>query len=216
MSTKVMIVDDHMIVRQGLKALLEKEQNIEVTAEAANGREAIQLALELAPDVIIMDVNMPEMNGVEATRHILKDNPAIRIIILSMCLELACMREALKRGARGYVIKGCASEELVVAINTTMAGFPYLCGEVSELLIKDYTQSADERPSGHHSPLSGREREILRLIAEGKNTKEIAFEFDRNVKTIEGLRNKIMRKLDLNSLADLTRYAIREGLAGFK
>lgn len=216
MSIRVLIADDHTIMRQGLKALLKNETDIEVIAEAANGLEAIQLARELVPDVIVMDMTMPEANGIEASRQILEENPAIRIIILSMVLDQACVAEALKAGATGYVLKDCASDELVTAIRTAKAGFPYLCREITALVIKGYTQGADERPSDQQSPLSKREQEVLRLIADGKNPKEIAFQFGVSVKTVEAQRMNIMKKLDLYSVAELTKYAVREGLSSIE
>jgi DNA-binding NarL/FixJ family response regulator len=212
MSIKVLLVDDHTIMRQGLKSLLKNEADFEVIAEAANGLEAVRLAREFTPDVIVMDMTMPEMNGIEASRQILEENPAIRIIILSMVLDRTCVAEALKSGATGYVLKDCASDELVAAIRTAMGGFPYLCREVTALVIKDFTLDADERPSGYQSPLSKRELDVLRLISDGKNSKEMAFHFGVSVKTIEAQRMNIMKKLNLYSVAKLTKYALREGL----
>jgi DNA-binding NarL/FixJ family response regulator len=216
MGIRVLVVDDHTIMRQGLKALLEKGQDIEVIAEATNGLEAIRLAREFTPDVIVMDMTMPEMNGIDASRQILEENPAVRIIILSMVLDQACVAEALKAGATGYVLKDCASDELMVAIKTAMAGFPYLCREVTALVVKGYTQGGDERSNDRHSPLSPREQDVLRLIADGKNSKEIAFQFGVSVKTIEAQRMNIMKKLHLHSVAELTKYAVREGLTSIE
>lgn len=214
MGIKVIVVDDHAIVRQGFKALLNNETDIEVVAEAANGLEAIQLAREFIPDVIVMDLNMPKMSGIEATRQILTENPAIKIIILSMVLDQACVSLALKSGAAGYTLKDCSSEELITAIHSVMAGFPHLCREVTALIVKDYTQDNAEcqceQPS---SPLSKRELDVLRLIANGKNSKEIAFESGVSVKTIETQRLNIMKKLNLFSVAELTKYAVRIGLS---
>lgn len=213
---RVLLADDHTIMRQGLMALLKNEKDMEVISEAANGLEAIHLARELTPDVIVMDMTMPEANGIEATRQILKENPSIRIIILSMVMDQSCVAEALKAGAMGYVLKDCASDELVVAIHTTMGGFPYLCREVTALVIKDYTQKCDKRPCELQSPLSRRELDVLRLIADGKNSKEMAFQFDVSVKTIEAQRMNIMKKLNIYSVAELTKYAMREGLTGIE
>jgi DNA-binding NarL/FixJ family response regulator len=216
MSIRVIVADDHVIVRQGFKALLNNEADMEVIAEAANGLEAIRLARELHPDVIVMDLNMPEVSGIDATRQILEDNPAGKIIILSMVLDKACVALALKSGAVGYVLKDCASDEVVTAIHSAMAGFPYLCREVTALVIKDYTQDADERQREHQSPLSRREQDVLRLTADGKSSKEIAFQFSVSVKTIEAQRMNIMRKLNLFSVAELTKYAVREGLSSIE
>jgi DNA-binding NarL/FixJ family response regulator len=212
MSIRVMVVDDHAIVRQGFKAILDNEADMEVIAEAANGLEAIRLARELIPDVIVMDLNMPEMDGIEATRQILKENPAIKIIILSMVLDQACVSLALKSGAAGYTLKDCTSDELVTAIHSAMAGFPHLCREVTALIVKDYAGN-DERKIDNNPSLSKREVDVLRLIADGKSPKEIAFEFDVSVKTIESQRMNIMKKLNLFTIAELTKYAVRMGLS---
>lgn len=215
MSIKVLLADDHTIVRQGLKTLLKDETDIEVIAEAVNGLEAIGLARELTPDVIVMDLNMPEMNGIEAARQILEENPTIKIIILSMVLDKACVTLALKTGAAGYALKDCTSEELVTAIHSAMAGFPYLSREVTALVIKDFTQDSGEH-QGDQPSLSKRELDVLRLIADGKNAKEIAFHFGLSVKTIEGQRMSIMKKLNLYSVAELTKYAVRIGLTSIE
>jgi len=216
MNIRVLLVDDHMIMRQGLAALLKNERDIEVVAEAANGLEALDFARECTPDVIVMDMTMPLMNGIEASRKILEENPAIRIIILSMVLDEPCVVEALKSGAMGYVLKDCASDELVAAIRSSIAGFPYLCREVTGLVIKGYTNSFTEQPGGCQPLLSPREREVLQLIADGKSTKEIAFQFNVSIKTIDTQRNTIMKKLDLHSVAELTKYAVREGLSSLE
>lgn len=209
MSITLLLVDDHTILRQGLKLLLQNEQDIAVIAEAANGLEAIQQARELHPDVVVMDLNMPEMNGIEASRQILNDNPAIKIIILSMTLDQTCVSEALKAGVTGYVLKDCVPGELVSAIRSTITGFPYLCQQVTALVVKEYAQDSGKQ----HPLLSKREREVLKFIADGKSLKEISFIFGVSTKTVEAQRMNIMKKLDLHSVADLTKYAVREGLS---
>lgn len=216
MSIRVLVADDHAIVRQGFKALLDNEADIEVIAEAANGREAIRLALELQPDVIVMDLNMPEVSGIEATRQILQENPAIKILILSMVLDNACVTLALKTGATGYILKDCSSDELLTAIHSAMAGFPYLCREVTALVIKDYARDPGKERDIPQPSLSTREQEVLQFIASGKSSKEIAFHYGLSVKTIEGHRMSIMKKLDLYSVAELTKYAIRSGLSSIE
>ena len=212
MSIRVLLVDDHAILREGLKALLQKEQDIDVIAEAANGVEAIQRASEFVPDVVVMDLTMPKMNGIEASRQILKDNPTTIIIILSMILDQACVSEALKAGITGYILKDCVSDELVLAIRSTITGFPYLCREATALVVKDYTRETQK----HDSPLSKREREVLKFIADGKSLKEISFQFGVSTKTVEAQRMSIMNKLNLFSVAELTKYAVREGLTSLE
>lgn len=216
MSIRVLLVDDHIILRQGLKLLLEKESTITVVAEAANGQEAIRMARELLPDLIVMDMTMPGINGIGASRQILQEHPAIKIIILSMVLDRACVAEALKAGVTGYVLKDCASDELVTAIHTAISGFPYLCREVTALVVNDYTQESPAPPRNLQTPLSKREQEVLRLLADGKSSKEIAFQFGVSVKTVEVQRLNIMKKLKLHSVAELTKYAVREGLSSIE
>ena len=212
MSISVLLADDHKIMRQGLKVLLEQESDIEVVAKASNGLETVQMAQEYAPDVIVMDMNMPELNGIESTRSVLASNPSIKIIILTMVLDRVCILEALKAGATGYVLKDCAADELVMAIRTVAAGFPYLCREVTAMVIEEYTRDDDDVKGGLKQQLSGRELEVLKLLAEGRNSKEIAFTIGVSVKTVEAQRTSIMKKLNLHSVAELTKFAIREGL----
>ena len=216
MNIRVMVVDDHAVVRQGFKALLNKETDIEVVAEAANGLEAIRLARECHPDVIVLDMNIPEINGIEAARQILQETPAIKILILSMVLDKACVALALKTGATGYLLKDCSSDELLTAIHSVMAGFPYLCRDVTALVIKDYTQDTDNDQDTRQPLLTKRELEVLQLIADGKSSKEIAFHYGLSVKTIENQRLSIMKKLDLFSVAELTKYAVRIGVSSIE
>jgi len=216
MSIRILLADDHKIMREGLKALLAKAADIEVVAQAANGVEAVQQTAEHAPDVIVMDLSMPKMGGIEATRRILATNPDIKILALSMAMERSCVLECLKAGAKGYLIKDCAGEELIGAIRTLASGGSYLCSKITELVISDYAQRAADDPSSTHAELSKREQNVLQLIAGGKNTKEIAFTFGVSVKTIEVHRSNIMKKLDLHSIAELTKYALREGLTSIE
>lgn len=216
MSIRVLLVDDHKIMREGLNALLDRATDIEVVAQAANGIEAIQKATEFTPDVIVMDLSMPKMGGIEATRRIVATSPDIKILALSMSIDRSCVLESLKAGAKGYLIKDCAGEELIGAIRSLASGGSYLCSKITELVINDYAQRAVDEPSQHHSELSKREQEVLQHIAEGKNTKEIAFTFDVSIKTIEVHRTNIMKKLDLHSIAELTKYALREGLTSLE
>ncbi|MRR59254.1 MAG: response regulator transcription factor [Deltaproteobacteria bacterium] len=210
---KVMLVDDHTIMREGLRALLSKAGDLEIVAMAANGIEALDTAIELNPDVIVMDLAMPDKGGVEATRKIIETNPNAKILALSMALDKKCVMEGLKAGAKGYLLKDCASEELLRAIRTLADGGSYLCSGITDFVINDYTQRTSDELAQSKDPLSKREREVLQLIAEGKNAKEIAYMLGVSAKTIEVQRSNIMKKLDLYSIAQLTKYAVRAGLS---
>jgi DNA-binding NarL/FixJ family response regulator len=199
-------------VREGLRSLLEKEPDIDIVAMADNGRTAVQLAAELKPDVAVLDIAMPEMNGIEATRRISRDDPQVKVLALSMHSARRFVTEALSAGAKGYLLKDCAAEELVRAIRTVAANETYLSPKVAGLIIKDYLKHSPETRLSDNSCLTNREREILQLIAEGESTKETAFKIGVSIKTVETHRQQIMKKLNLHSVAELTRYAIREGL----
>ncbi len=213
MAIRIILADDHLIVRDGMRYLLEKETDMVVLAMADNGRMALQLARELRPDVVIMDIAMPEMNGIEATRRLTGEMPGIGVLILSMHSARRFVVEALTAGAKGYLLKECASEELVRGIRTVAANETYLSPQVAGLIVKDYMKRLSEPHASPPAFLSSREREILQLVAEGKNTKEIAFTVGVSSKTVETHRQQIMKKLNLYSVAELTRYAIREGLS---
>jgi len=212
MSIRIIIVDDHQIVRQGLSTLLAKEPDMEVVAEAENGRKVVQLAKELTPHVVIMDVNMPDLNGIEATRQILHSSPAVKVIALSMHTDRRFVVNMLKAGASGYLLKDCAFEELSQAIRLVMANKTYLSPGVSDIVIKDYVQGLSTPGSSAFSVLTNREREVLQLMAEGKTTSRIAELLHISVKTVETHRQQVMHKLGIHSIAELTKYAIREGL----
>lgn len=211
MSTiKVLLVDDHQIMRHGLQALLEQVEDIEVVAHAASGEEAIQLTQNMRPDVIVMDLTMPGIGGIEATRRIVAEHPATKILALSMVKERNCVVESLKAGARGYLVKDCAAEELVEAVRSLCNGRNFLCSQVSTLLVEHYNKRQPAGPPD--SQLSERETRVLALIADGLNTKEIAFRLNVSNKTIETQRASIMKKLGLFSIAELTKYALQQGL----
>jgi len=212
MTIRVLLADDHKIVREGLMSLLEKEPDIDVVAMADNGRTAVQFAGELKPDVAVLDIGMPEMNGIEAIRRISHDDPEIKVLTLSMHSARRFVTEALSAGAKGYMLKDCAVEELVRAIRTVANNETYLSPKVAGLIVRDYLKHSPDSAQSHDYLLSTREREVLQLIAEGESTKEIAFKLSVSIKTIETHRQQIMKKLNLHSVAELTRYAIREGL----
>lgn len=211
MTIRLVVADDHKIVREGLRSLLEREPGIDVAAEADNGREAMKLAVELRPDVVLMDLSMPDMNGIEATRRIAEAPGGSRVLALSMHSDKRFVVEALAAGAKGYLLKDCASEELVGAIRTVAAGETYLSPRIAGLIVSDYLDKGSASPAPS-TRLTTREREVLQLFAEGKSTKEVAFLLSVSVKTIETHRVQIMRKLNIRSLAELTKYAIREGI----
>jgi DNA-binding NarL/FixJ family response regulator len=208
----LLIADDHELFRHGLRSLTNKWPDIEIVGEAENGIIAARLARELNPDIVLMDISMPELNGIEATRKILAENESIKIIILSMHFDRRYIIESMKAGALGYILKDSTPEELLSAFNTVLAGKIYLSDKITDEVIKDYIKIADSDESSVYSILRPREREVLQLLAEGKATKEIAAKLNVSVKTIETHRKQIMDKLNIHSIAELTKYAIREGL----
>ncbi len=213
MITKILIADDHRIMREGLRALLEKQDDFEVVAEAGDGRTAVGLSQELSPDIVIMDVSMPELNGIEATRMIIANNPHTKVIALSMLSNKNFATEMFNAGSSAYIIKDCASEELVYAIHAVLKDQVYLSPIVATFFMKDFLQqSGEETPPSAFSILTNREREVLQLISEGKSIKEIAALLQVSPKTIETQRQNIFNKLNVHSVAELTRYAIKEGL----
>jgi len=209
---KVLLADDHKIVRDGLRTLLENHPEITVVGEAEDGRETVQLAQKLAPAVVIMDIAMPDLNGIEATRQIISEHPHIKVVALSMHSDRRFVSEMLKAGASAYLLKDCAFEELVNAILTVMKNKIYLSPAIAGVVIENYIRNAPKSEPSVFSLLSDREREVLQLMAEGKATKEIASHLHVSIKTVETHRMNIMTKLDIHSVAELTKYAIREGL----
>ncbi|MBM4273362.1 MAG: response regulator transcription factor [Deltaproteobacteria bacterium] len=216
MSIKIIIADDHQIVRQGLRTLLEKEPDLEVVAEAEDGRKTVSLVEEMHPQVVIMDVNMPELNGIEATRQILTRHPGVKVIALSMHTDRRFVLNMMRAGASGYLLKDCAFEELSQAIRLVLANKTYLSPGVAEIIIQDYVRGIPQQASSAFSVLTRREREVLQLMAEGKSTSQIAEAIHVSVKTVETHRQQIMNKLGIRSIAELTKYAIREGLTSLE
>jgi len=207
-----LIADDHQIMREGLRSLLEKEHDIKVLGEAEDGRMIQRMAQELQPDVIIMDVAMPDLNGVEATRQIVAALPGIKIIALSMHDDRRFVLNMLKAGASGYMLKDCAFKDLAKAIRVVMSHKTFLSPEVTDIVVKDYLSTTQPIESSAFNLLSPREREVLQLIAEGKTSALIGESLHISVKTVETHRQQIMVKLKIRTVAELTKYAIREGL----
>jgi len=195
-----------------LRTLIETKTDMEVIAEADNGRTAIQLARKLKPDLIIMDIIMPDMNGMDASREIIAELPDVKIIALSMHSDRRFVLGMLKAGVSGFLLKECAFKELTSAINAAVANQTYLSPKIANTVIKDYMQHVSDKDISPSQALTGREREVLQLIAEGRSTRQIANDLNISVKTVEARRRQIMEKLDLNNIADLIKFALREGL----
>jgi DNA-binding NarL/FixJ family response regulator len=210
-STSVLLADDHQLMRQGLRSMLDEQENLRVVGEADEGRTAVRLAKELRPDLVIMDVTMPDLNGIDATRQIRSENPRVKVIALSMHAERQFVMEMLGAGASGYLPKDCPFDELLAAISAVIRGDTFLSPKVTGLLVKEVVGGVPEA-GAFCGTLSPREREVLQLVAEGKSSKEIALMLHLSSKTVEGHRRQIMDKLKLYSVAELTRYAIREGV----
>ncbi|THB78227.1 MAG: DNA-binding response regulator [Desulfobacteraceae bacterium] len=211
----IMIVDDHHIVRYGLKQSLSSQENFRIVAEAGTGKEAIELMAVHSPDVILMDVSMPDLNGIEATRIILKSHPQTRIIALSMHAEKQYVLSMLKSGAKGYLLKNNLFEELVTAIHTVMEGNVFLSAQITEFIVQTAITpgSDDEAESQAIASLTSREREILQLVAEGKNNAEISKLLYISKKTVDNHKRHIMGKLDLHTIPALTKFAIKHGIS---
>ena len=216
MSIRILLADDHKMFREGLRALIEKQPGMEIIDEVENGRKAVQLVRDLLPDVIIMDIAMPNLNGIEATRQIVAKIPSVKVIALSMHSDKRFVVEMLKAGASGYLLKDCAFEELAHAIRAVRVNKTYLSTEIADIMIKDYVRLFPKTKLSVSSILTPRQREVLQLLSEGKTTGQIAQDLQVSVKTIETYRQQIMDKLDIHSIAELTKYAIREGLTSLE
>jgi DNA-binding NarL/FixJ family response regulator len=212
MTIKILLADDHNLIREGLRTLISDEPNMSVIAEAEEGRTAVQLAAKLSPNVVIMDISMPGLNGIEATRQILAKSPEPKIIALSMHMERRMILEMLNAGASGYLLKDCAFGEVIRAIETVMSNCTYLSPKIADIIVKDYIHRIPSNDLSSLTLLSPREREVLQLLAEGRKTRDIASLLHVSGKTVDTYRTQIMEKLGIHSIAELTKYAIREGL----
>ena len=210
---RVLLVDDHNVLRQGLRALLASEPGIEVVGEAATGRDAVHKARELAPDVVVMDIGMPELNGIDAARQIIAELFGTRVLCLSVHCEKQQVRAMLQAGADGYLLKTCARTEFVSAVRSVAAGRTYLSPDIAGDIVRHHVRGQGENRLCAFSVLSEREREVLQLIAEGHHTKDIADRLGISPKTVLAHRESAMRKIGVDSVVALTRYALREGIA---
>lgn len=208
---RILIADDHEVVRQGVRAILESQPGWSIVAETENGLEAVEQARQEKPDIVLLDISMPQLNGLEATKEILKLHPTTQVLILTMHESNELVQDVLAAGARGYCLKTDAKRDLVNAVRSLSEGRPFFTSKVAEMVLEGYRQRGTPADTNVSlgSPLTSRERQIVQLLAEGKSSKEIASTLNISVKTAETHRANIMRKLDLHSLADLVRYAIR-------
>ena len=209
MPIRILIADDHGVVAEGLKHVVESQGDMQVVAIVGDGREAVRVAKEQTPDVVLMDLSMPELNGADATRAILQRDPKCRVIVLSMYAQREYVRRALKAGAAGYVVKRSAAKEVVEAIRAVHAGQRYLSPRVADVVLEDYSDDKQDDPLAR---LSAREREVLQLLAEGRTGAEIAQRLSLSQKTVETYRARLVEKLGIRDLAGLVRFAIQRGL----
>ncbi len=205
---RILLADDHALVRQGFRMILAAQPDMEIVGEAGNGREAVELAEKLQPDIVIMDVTMPELNGIEATRRITTAAPRARVLALSMHKDSVYVREILRSGARGYLLKDSGDADLIGAVRSVAKGEGYLSPAVSDAVLTDYRRHVTDPLD----LLTSREREVLQMIAEGKTNKEIATTLNLSVYTVEAHRGRVMEKLNLHSTGELVRFALRSGL----
>jgi DNA-binding NarL/FixJ family response regulator len=205
---RILLADDHILVRQGFKMILSAQPDMQVVGEAVNGRETVELCEKLQPDLVLMDVTMPELNGIEATRRLANASPRTRVLALSMHKDAVYVREILRAGARGYLLKDSAETDLLAAVRSVAKGEAYLSPSVSDAVLTDYRRHVTDPLD----LLTSREREVLQMIAEGKTNKEIATSLNLSVYTVEAHRGRVMEKLNLHSTGELVRFALRSGL----
>jgi DNA-binding NarL/FixJ family response regulator len=213
---RILVADDHDVVRQGLRSLLESRTGWSVCGEASNGREAVEMSVALKPEIVIMDIAMPTMTGLEATRQILKANPKTQVIVLTMHESEELLREVLDAGARGYVLKTDKGRELISAVDAVCNHNTFFTSRVAEMVLHGYLESSNGalKPMNRAQSLTSREKEVLHLVADGKSNKEVAAGLSISVKTAEAHRINIMRKLNAQSVVDLVKYAMRNNMLG--
>jgi len=210
-SVRILLADDHGIVRQGLRSVLSRDRSFEIIGEASNGREAVQLADSLNPNVVIIDIVMPELSGIEATAQIMKRNPTVCVIVLSMHSDETYLLRALNAGAKGYLLKDAAEVDLVRAVHSVSRGKPFFSPEITQALLEDYVRFLQQRNlQDSYELLTEREKEVLQLLAHGKSNKEVATALDLSTTTIESHRNSLMKKLNLHNTAEIVLYAVRK------
>lgn len=211
--TRILIADDHLVMRAGLRLLLERHEDFQVVAEADDGRQAVDLASSCKPDVAVVDVAMPNLNGIEATRLMLAENPAIAVVVLSMHTDETYVMRALRSGAKAYLLKSSAETDLIQAVRAVRAGKSFFSPEVSRMLLEDYVRQMGQKGvEDSYDLLTAREREILQLIAEGNANKDVAAHLNLSLHTVETHRTKILQKLNLHSVPELILYAVRKGI----
>jgi len=210
---RILVADDHELVRRGIRVLLENHPGWEVSAEAKDGREAVERANELKPDLVLMDIGMPNLNGIDAARQILANSPATHILILTMHYSQQVVQEVLAVGARGFLLKSDAGRDLITAVEAVQHNRTFFTSQATEVVVDGYLNPEKKEEQSLRNRLTPRERQVVQLLAEGKTSKEVAVTLNLSVKTAETHRTNIMRKLDLHSVADLTLYALRNGIA---
>jgi two-component system response regulator NreC len=216
MGIRIILADDHRIVRQGLRTLIGQEPDMEVVGEAEDGLSTVTMVRELLPHVVVMDIKMPDLNGIEATQQILSEVSVVKVIALSMYADGRFVADMFKAGACGYLLKDCAFEELAKAIRLAMSNKTYLSLGIAEIMVKDYATMNSSPSESIFSTLTAREREVLQLLVEGKSTSQIAEILQISIKTVETHRQQVMQKLGTKSVAELTKYALREGLTSLE
>ena len=217
MIPRILIVEDHALVRSGIRSLLEDSSQVTVVGEAADGHIALQLCRKLAPDVVLTDIEMRELNGIETARQIHAEHPEIKVIVVSMYGEAQYVREALRAGASGYVLKHDAFTELLTAIRAVTAGKRYLSAQLADVVMDDYVRRGDgTQPASDLDKLSAREREILQMVAEGHSSGQIASILHISIRTVDAHRSNVMQKLSIHSIASLTKFAIANGLTSLR